>query len=377
MKTMILGAGLVGKAIALDLITEPEYEVVAVDIDETRLVELERAGIKTLRQDLSRPEVVKETVKGQELVVNALPGRLGFQGLKSSLEAGCEVVDIAFFPEDPFELDPLAQQNNLTAVVDCGVAPGLSNLLAAYGCRLLDRADSLQIYVGGLPVKRQWPFEYKAVFSPLDVIEEYLRPARFRENGRLVIKPALSDPEYLEFENLGTLEAFNTDGLRTLLKTMDLPDMKEKTLRYPGHREKMLILREAGFFSSEPVIIGNQVVKPVEVTARVLFSRLILEPGEEDLTVMRVVVSGWKDGKPRKITFELLDRFDRKTGIHSMARTTGYMATAVVRALTSGLVKRKGIVAPEFLVYEPEVFSFIRQTLEKRGIFITEKQDAA
>jgi len=142
------------------------------------------------------------------------------------------------FPGNPLELEPVAKEQKLTAAVDCGVAPGLSNMLAGHGLSQLDQAFSIHIYVGGLPIIRKWPFEYQAVFSPVDVIEEYLRPARCVANGQLVTKPALSEPELIEFENLGTLEAFNTDGLRTMIDTLTVPEMIEKTLRYPGHREK-------------------------------------------------------------------------------------------------------------------------------------------
>ncbi|MGB9907297.1 MAG: saccharopine dehydrogenase family protein [Candidatus Saccharicenans sp.] len=373
MKIIVLGAGLVGRAMALDLATEKDFRVTAADQDKTRLEELAARGLATIKTDLSRPENLTEVIRDQDLVLNALPGWLGFKTLRTSMESGKNVVDIAFFPEDPFELDGLAREKGLAAIVDAGVAPGLSHLLAAYGLSQLDRGQSLHIYVGGLPLVRQWPFEYKAVFSPLDVIEEYLRPARMKENGQLVTRPALSDPEFLEFEELGTLEAFNTDGLRTLLRTLDLPEMKEKTLRYPGHREKMLMLRETGFFDSSPVDIGGLPIKPLEFTARILFSRLQLKPGDEDLTVLRVAVAGEKDGRPTRLTFELLDRFDRVQGIHSMARTTGYTATMLARALARNLVKMKGIIAPERLGFQPEIFAFVRKGLEARGITIKEK----
>lgn len=373
MKIAILGTGLVGRAMALDLASDKGFEVTAVDRDEARLKDLADRGLKTLPADLSRQQVLKEIIDRQDLALNALPGWLGFQALRTCLESGKNVVDIAFFPEDPFELDSLAREKGVAAVVDAGVAPGLSNLLAAHGLIRLDKGQSLSIYVGGLPLVREWPFEYKAVFSPLDVIEEYLRPARIKEGGRVVVRPALSDPEFLEFEQLGTLEAFNTDGLRTLLKTLDIPDMKEKTLRYPGHREKMMVLREAGFFNSTPVKIGEQLLRPVDFTARILFSKLEMKPGDEDLTVMRVAVSGEKDGRPVRLTFELFDRFDRASGIHSMARTTGYTATMLVRALARGLVAKKGIIAPERLGSEPAVFSFVTEGLKARGITIREK----
>jgi len=376
MKIIVLGAGLVGKAMALDLASEPEFSLTSVDLKQEALAELATAGIKVIGQDISQSEATKDLVSNYDLVINAVPGYLGFQSLKACLEAGRNVVDISFFPENPFELDSLAKGQNITAAVDCGVAPGLSNILAGYGLSQLDKAYSVMIYVGGLPVIRKWPFEYNAVFSPVDVIEEYLRPARCLENGQLVIKPALSEPEFLEFEKLGTLEAFITDGLRTMIETLTVPEMVEKTLRYPGHREKMLALRQAGFFSEQPVEIAGQKVRPVDLSAKILFPQLNVEAGEEDLTILRVVVSGEKDGQPLRLTYDLFDRFDRKSGIHSMARTTGYTATAVARAVARGLIKKNGIIAPEFLGLEPEVFNFIRKELLNREIIIKEKKEA-
>jgi saccharopine dehydrogenase-like NADP-dependent oxidoreductase len=373
MKAIILGAGLVGKAMALDLASDPEFKLTVVDIKKEPLEQLATGMMSVEQKDLSRPEQVKKAVKSYELVINALPGFMGYQTLKACLEAGKNVIDIAFFPEDPFELDSLAMEKGVAAVVDCGVAPGLSHMLTACGLSQLDKGRSLTIYVGGLPAVRQWPFEYKAVFSPYDVIEEYLRPARFKENGHLVVKPALSDAEFIEFEKLGTLEAFNTDGLRTLLRTLDLPDMKEKTLRYPGHREKMAILREAGFFESGPVEISGHKIRPIDLTARVLFSRLMLKPGEEDVTVLRVIISGEKKGTCQTIIFDLFDRFDPKSGIHSMARTTGYTATMVARAMAKGLIRKTGIIPPELLGFQPECMRFVLDGLENRGITIKEK----
>jgi saccharopine dehydrogenase-like NADP-dependent oxidoreductase len=376
MKIIVLGAGLVGKAIALDLASEPEFSLTSVDLRPEALAELASAGIKVISQDISQPEATKDLVRDYDLVINAVPGYLGFQSLKACLEAGRKVVDISFFPENPFELESLAKKQKLTAVVDCGVALGLSNMLAGYGLSQLDKAFSVTIYVGGLPVVRKWPFEYQTVFSPTDVIEEYLRPARCLENGQLIIKPALSEPEFLEFEKLGTLEAFITDGLRTMIETLNVPEMVEKTLRYPGHREKMLALRQAGFFAEQPVEIAGQKVRPVDLTAKILFPRLNTKAGEEDLTILRVIINGEKDGYPLRLTYDLFDRFDRKSGIHSMARTTGYTATAVARAVAQGLIKKTGIIAPEFFGLEPEVFNFIRRELLNREIVINEKKEA-
>ncbi len=359
---------------ALDLAQDDDMEVTVVDIDGTRLERIREkdSRVSTVRADLSDPAVVTSRAAGSDMVVSAVPGFMGFETLKTVIEAGKNVVDIAFFPEDPFRLDELARRRGVVAVVDCGVAPGMSNVLVGHVDRLLDRTESVVIYVGGLPEIREWPWEYKAPFSPIDVIEEYVRPARYVENGHLVVRPALSDPEFISFPELGTLEAFNTDGLRTLATTIEAPNLKEKTLRYPGHIEKMAVLREAGFFDPSPIDIGGCAVSPMALTARLLFPKWKLEPGDVDITIMRIVVEGEKDGERKRYTYDLFDRYDAETGVHSMARTTGYTATVAVRLLRAGLYETPGIIPPEFLGRDDRCFEFLLDGLRSRGIVYRE-----
>ncbi len=179
--------------------------------------------MSTRQTDLSDDKVISNLVSDADLVINAVPGFLGFQTLEQIIQAEKNVVDISFFGEDAFKLDELARKKGVTAIVDCGVAPGLCNIIAGYVTEKMDQVDSYLCYVGGLPEIREWPYEYKVVFSPTDVLEEYTRPARFVENGKEVIYPALSEVELLDFPEIGTLEAFNTDGLRSLLLTLDIP----------------------------------------------------------------------------------------------------------------------------------------------------------
>jgi saccharopine dehydrogenase-like NADP-dependent oxidoreductase len=373
MKIVVLGAGLVGGPMAADLAADPLFEVTAVDVNADALARLSPSShLHILQADLSRPENVRRAVAGQDLVLSAVPGFMGFRTLQAVLEAQRNVVDIAFFPEDPFALDALARAKDVTALVDCGVAPGMSNVLTGYSQHRLDVVRSVLIYVGGLPEVREWPYDYKAVFSPVDVIEEYIRPARYVQNGVLVVRPALSDPELINFPGLGTLEAFNTDGLRTLIGTIAAPDMKEKTLRYPGHIEKMAVLRETGFFSQDEIDIGGVKVRPLDVTAKLLFPKWKMGPADRDITVMKIVVEGTKDGQSRRFTYDLLDRFDEETGVHSMARTTGYTATVAARMLVRGLFAEKGVFAPESVGRRPECVEFLLAGLKERGIVYKE-----
>jgi len=300
--------------------------------------------------------------------VSAVPGFLGFRTLRAILEARIDVVDIAFFPENPFELDQLAKDNGVRAIVDCGVAPGMSNLLVGHVDRELEETRTVSIYVGGLPVDRIPPYEYKAGFSPIDVIEEYTRPARIVVDGKTVTRPALSDLELLDFDTIGTLEAFTTDGLRTLAETIGAPTMIEKTLRYPGHAEKMQLLRDTGFLSDEPIEIDGRAIRPLDLATKLLFPLWQLGDGEEDLTIMRIDVSGVLDGQPIRYTYDLLDRYDPVTKTTSMARTTGYAATMAVRLLADGRWSQLGITPPEWIGRDPEAVAFILDGLRARGV---------
>ena len=367
---VVLGAGRVGGAMARDLALD--FKVTVADCSEAALARMAAGGLSIRRADLSLPEGVKQAAADADLVVGAVPGFMGFATAKAVLEAGKPLVDISFFDEDCFELDALAKAQDLTAIVDCGIAPGCHNMILGDAARQWDRITAFECLVGGLPVVRTWPYEYKAGFSPIDVIEEYTRPTRYVKAGQVVVFPALSEPELIDFPELGTLESFNTDGLRSLIKSFpQIPDMKEKTLRYPGHIEKMRMLRESGFFRKDTIRVAGVEVSPLDVTTALLFPMWFMEEGDEDFTVMRVTVEGEKDGRKIRKVLNLLDRYDRATRTTSMARTTGNTCTAAVRLVAQGGYTRKGISPPEFVGQEPGAWDFIRADLAKRGVVFT------
>jgi saccharopine dehydrogenase-like NADP-dependent oxidoreductase len=255
---------------------EARFRVTVVDCDVQALQRLHKAthgDVQVLQADLRESAAFLPAISDAGLVISAVPGFMGSNMLRAVIEAGKDVVDISFSPEDPFLLDELAQSRGVTAVVDCGVAPGLCNIIAGYVYEQLERTERYICYVGGLPQVRQRPYEYKAVFSPVDVLEEYTRPARLMENGQQVVRPALSGVELLDLPGVGTLEAFNTDGLRTLLRTLKIPSMREKTLRYPGHADLMRVFRDSGFFGTAPLEVDGQRIQPIALTARLLFEQ--------------------------------------------------------------------------------------------------------
>lgn len=346
-KIVVLGAGMVGRAIAIDL--AKKHDVISTDINKKNLEKLVSINdIQTIKSDLSKSENIKDLIKDADLVISAVPGFMGFETLKTIIESGKDVVDIAFFPEDALQLDALAKEHNVTAIMDCGVAPGMSNAILGYhNTKMI--VENFEFYVGGLPVKRTLPFQYKAPFSPIDVIEEYIRPARFVIDGEIVIKPALSDTELIEFEKVGTLEAFNTDGLRSLIHTMNIPNMKEKTLRYPGYIDQIKLMRDYGFFQTEKVEIDGKRISPINLTSHLLISKWKLADDEPEFTVMKIIIDGIENNKKVNYTYELYDKFDAETQTSSMARTTGYSCTSAVELVLNGDYTEKGLFPPEFV----------------------------
>ncbi len=315
MKVAVLGAGMVGSAIAMDLASR--HHVTAVDVSNNNLELLKKRNprIEIQQADLRDYASYPQLLSSFDIVVTAVPGFMGYGTLEASINCGKNIVDISFFPEDVLQLDKLAKEKKVTVITDCGVAPGMSNfIIGRYNEEM--KIDSLEIYVGGLPKVRKKPFQYKAPFSPADVIEEYTRPARLMENGHIIIRPALSEVEWIHFENLGTLEAFNTDGLRSLLYTMPhIKNQKEKTMRYPGHVDIILSLKESGFFNEAPIDVNGSKVSPLKVTSQILFNEWKLGLEEEELTVMKVKLISKKDGGLKTIEWNLLDFYDHETKI--------------------------------------------------------------
>ncbi len=377
---IILGGGMVGGVMAMDLAGDDRFQVTVADHRDEVLARLaQRApGAKTIEADLSDAAAVQRLVRDCDIVLGALSSTIGFQTLRAVIEAGRNYCDISFMPEDALDLDDLARERGVTAVVDCGVAPGMSNMFVGWAQSQLDVVESVAIYVGGLPRERTWPFQYKAGFSPADVIEEYTRPSRIVEHGRMVVREALSEPELLDFPGLGTLEAFNTDGLRSLATTIKADRMVEKTLRYPGHIELMRVLRHLGLFSHDAIEVGPQRmrVRPIDVTTALLFPKWTYQPGEEDLTVMRIIVEGARNRKRFRHTLDLNDSFDRASGCTSMSRTTALPNTIMARRIVEGRFKRPGVNPPEFIGREPGLFEDVVAELRARGIDYAIKSEA-
>jgi lysine 6-dehydrogenase len=368
-RILVLGAGMVGSAMALDM--SKKHRVHVADINPEALKKLHNTcdSIFILELDVRKENDLKKILDPFDLVISAVPGYLGYRTLKTLIDARKNIVDISFLPENVLELNEEAKNKNITAIVDCGVAPGMDNILLGYYDQKLKISD-FECLVGGLPKVKKWPFNYKAPFSPMDVIEEYTRPARYVEGGKIITREALSDCVYIEFDRVGTLEAFNTDGLRSLMYTMNhIPNMKEKTLRYPGHVELIKALKASGFFDEEKRDIAGYTISPREFSSHILFREWKQEEGEEEITVMRIRIEGLNEkGQPERVLYELYDTYDKASGISSMARTTGYTATAAANMFLDGIFTEKGLFPPELIGKNEACFTYIMRYLKERNI---------
>ena len=369
-RIIVLGAGRVGRVIARDLADDESIEITVADRRSSLVDEVsEKLACEGICDNLGDERVITRLVADHDLVIGALPGALGLQTMRGVIDAGKPYVDISFMPEDPRVLDKRARDTGARVLCDFGVAPGMSNLLAAATAAENGVPRQVRILVGGLPALRRQPWEYAAPFSPADVMEEYVRPARVKVGGEIVERPALSGLELVEFPEIGTLEAFYTDGLRSLIDTLDCPSMEEKTLRYPGYAEKIQLLKESGFFSDEPVEVNGVRVVPREVTLKLLEPVWHLDDTMDDFTVMRVSVTSGAQAPYRRVHWDLLDQTDRSAKETAMSRCTGFPAAIAARRILDGSADlAPGVNPPEALAGNEAFVRGLLDDLRARGV---------
>ncbi|MFQ6678341.1 MAG: saccharopine dehydrogenase family protein [Fidelibacterota bacterium] len=356
----VIGSGMIGSAMALDL--AKDHCVSLSDFNQSALnaIKEQNNSIHIQQLDVKNYHALSQWIKPADIVLLAVPGFLGYETLKTVIEAGKNVVDISFSPENVLNLSSLAKNMGVIAIVDAGVAPGIPNYLLGYHDSKME-IQSFEYSVGGLPKYPKPPFHYKAPFSPIDVIEEYTRPARMMINGELITKPALSDIELIHFEDIGELEAFNSDGLRSILTTMDhISNMREKTLRYPGHAELMIKYRDRGLFTDSRIV----------ETSKKLFNEWKLEKNEPEFTIMKICISGTMNGAEKVIEYHLYDEYESRTKISSMSRTTGYTATATINMVLNNLWTEFGVFPPEIIGQKEECTDYILDYLKERTVRI-------
>ncbi|GAB6280765.1 MAG: saccharopine dehydrogenase family protein [Thermovirga sp.] len=376
MKAVQIGGGLVGQLIVADMMKD--FDVTVVDPDESALREIEKKypGVKTVAASATDPAGLGPALEGADIVTAGVPGRFGFEMMKTVIGLGKNLVDISFMAEDFDDLDAMARGKDITVIPDMGVAPGMSNFLMGRGAALLDEVEDAHIFVGGIPTRLVPPFNYLVTWSPKDCIEEFTRPVTIVNDFKKEIVEATSGLHLRDFPGVGTLEAFYTDGLRSLAKNIKARKLGEMTLRWPGHVEQMRLLRSMGLFDENPRKLGGKEVVPVDVAADLLFPMWKMDPekGDRDLTVMQVEVHGFKGSDEVTHSWYLLDYFDEKTWNTSMSRCTGCSCSIFARAVAKGLVKRKGVLPAEKLAADDALYSYVIEEQKKRGIRYVESE---
>ena len=365
MKIAVIGGGMIGSFIAEELCND--FEVMVVDNNKSTLNQIEKRNhrISAINFDVKNG-IIEDIIANYDLAVNCLPGFMGFEMLKKIIQCKVSCVDISFMPENCLELSEFALENNCLVIPDAGVAPGLSNLIIG-NIVANNKIEEIQTMVGGLPKKKNPPWNYKAPFSPIDVIEEYTRPARIRINGKTEVREALSKKLRIEVEGIGELEAFLTDGLRTLLDSKgslsEVPNMMEFTIRYPGHCDLIRKMISDGKFSNE-IVKGKKITRKEE-TSRELFESWKLEKGEEEFTFMLILAV---PSEGNEISYTIYDEFTE--GATSMARTTGLTACAFSRLVLENKIKEKGVICPETIGMNDVFYDYVLNYLRDRGILI-------
>jgi lysine 6-dehydrogenase len=375
----MLGCGNIGSVAAKDLAESlPSARIVMADVNLSRAKEaVSRIGlnnVSSIQTDASNHKELADTIKKFDLVVGALPGRMGYRACKASISARVDMVDVSYMPEDVMTLSKGASKAKVCLVPDCGMSPGLDSILAGRAVGKLDQIDKIHILNGGLPKKPIPPLNYVVTWSVKDLIDMYSRKVNIVRDGRVVKVEAMSGLEEITFPGVGKLEAFYTDGLRTMLHTIKgARDMWEKSLRYPGHAEKIKLLKALGFFSEKSIEVGGVQIAPREITARLLENKL-KQPEISDIVAMLVQVGGYKNNRETTFTYQCLDRCDKKQKVTALARTTAYTTSIVAQLVVKGAIEEKGLIPPEKLGMNEKLYRKFMDQMEKRGIIVKESK---
>jgi lysine 6-dehydrogenase len=378
MKILLLGGvGLMGPAIAKDLLKGDIVDGVVVgDIAKDKLAQLEKEvknkKLSTAIIDVRDQNGLVSYIKKEDFdcVINSLPHAFSVSSIEAGILAGVDVVDLAFEPPQ-LEMNDAAQDAGVTVVPACGMDPGITNVLTGIGVSMLDEAQEVHIIAGGIPDKPYPPLNHKILFRLESLWMEYIEPSLAIRNGKKVHLETLSEVETAAFPGVGTLEAAITPTLASMPYTIKgVKEMDCKCPRWPGHYEKIKAFIKCGLLDTDPVQINDTHIVPQDFLSVLLSPVMDLGDGK-DITVIRVMVSGIKDGKYTFIQFDITDRYDEKERVTSVARTTGYPASIVAQMIGRGEITAKGVLFPEQAI-TPELFNIFSNELKKRNITLQE-----
>jgi len=378
-KIIVLGCGNIGSVAAKDLAESlPSAEIVMADVNKNRAEEaaskIGRDNVSWVQTDASNHRELVSAIKKFDLAVGTLPGRIGFKACKASISAKVDIVDVSYMPEDVMALNKAALKAKVCVVPDCGMSPGISNILVGRAISKLDQVESVHILNGGLPEKLVPPLGYVITWSVKDLIDMYSRKVNLVKDGKVIQVEAMSGLEQITFPGVGKLEAFYTDGLRTLLHTVKgARDMWEKSLRYPGHVEKIKLLKTLGFFDEKPIGLEHLQISPREITAKLL-ERKLKKPEVPDIVALHVEVGGLKDDKRVTYSYHMLDRYDKKRKVTAMARTTAYTTSIVAQLVAKKAIEEKGVIPPEKIGMNEKFYKKLMDMMTRRRIGVKESK---
>ena len=371
MKLLSIGCGYIGSVLAEELVNSLDFEeLIICDSTKEKIEETaKKLGGKVIpfQLDISKYSNLLAIVDDVDLIIGLAPGRLGFNVMKACVEKKKNLIDLSFMAEDPFLFQDAALKAGVRIIPDCGVAPGLSNMLIGKASSQLDQIEDVIIYVGGLPQDPKPPLNYKVTWCVEDLFEEYTRNAKIVRNGKTAEVEALEGLEEVEFEGFGKFEGFFTDSVRTLHHTIKANNMWEKTLRYPGHVEKIKLIKKLGLLNKKPLKSIN--ISPWKFMSK-FWEENISFFEDKDVLLMRIQVSGKKNSTKIMHTYEVVDYFDEQRNITAMGRSTAYTAFAVIKLMIENKISKKGLIPPEILGMHKKLFQEIQFTLKKRNLEI-------
>ena len=380
MKYLVLGAGLMGRAVAYDLANSKETtEIRLADINVDSLNEviqwINSPLIKPIELDAVDHFKVLEAMKGVNTVINCMTFQYNYEMVKLAIQSGINYCDLGSseeIVEKIFSLNPEANKTGVTVIPNCGLAPGVVSVIAIAGVEKLDELKEIHLRVGGLPQNPKPPLDYSIVFSVKGLIHEYIKNAEVIRDGKISNVESLTEIEELDFPKpFGKMEAFLTaGGSSTLPKTLKgkVEQLDYKTIRYKGHCEKIKAIFDLGFRSEEKIKIGNCMVSPIEVLEEMLEMSLT-HKNIKDVTLLHVEVIGYNKKEKKKITFQIIDYFDEENNITSMMRMTAFPASIIAQMIANGIISKKGVITQEFNVPAQEMLKEMRN----RNIIINEK----
>ncbi len=376
---LVLGAGKMGTVLAKDLIeSDSQNKVTLLDVSDEQLshasefIQSERLSL--LQRDVEEGRQMEEVFKGKDVALCALLHRHSLPLIDAAVREGVHFVDlVGEGPLDRLKYDEEAKKNNVCLISGLGVSPGITNICVGRGVHLLDEVERAMIYVGGNPVRPKPPLNYRIVYAVESLLDFYERDVPTLKNGEILEVESLSGIESISFPApFSEMECFYTDGLNSLIYTMKgkiQDELAEKTVRYKGHAQQVKILMESGLFSREPIQIGDQQVIPRKVLEAVLDKEMKLGE-EEDVTLLRIIVEGWREGQSETHIFEMIDSYDSEKKYTSMAKTTSFPASVAAQMLTSGKISQRGSLFPED-IFHYELYQPLMDELEKRGVVVT------